>query len=101
MIWRLFPEALKAGPERTSEHKFPAFVNSDFTGASGKDDACHCRDKTAEPAGGGFQAKAALDKQDKVQSSCIDSAGKCGYSADRNCSFSEAPLYMEIDFFKS
>lgn len=76
------PEA--AGTDCTSEHEVPEFVNSDFTVASGGDGACRYRDKISEPGGGGFQANAVADKQDKFWSSCVDSAGKCLYFIDRS-----------------
>lgn len=76
------PEA--AGTDRASEHEVPAFVNSDFSAASGGDCARHYRDKILVLGGGRFQAETVVDKQDKSWTSYVDSAGKCLYFIDRS-----------------
>lgn len=66
-----------ADTECPSEHKVPAFVNPEFTVASGRDGSCHYRGKILEPGRDGFRAKAIVNKQDKSYSSYLDSASKC------------------------
>lgn len=66
-----------AGTECPSEHKVLAFVNPEFTVASGGDGSCHYRGKISESGGDGFRARAVVNKQDKFYSSYLDSASKC------------------------